>query len=55
MRKSFNYGRDYMMVDELKEEFGVKPINMQRIKSNKYLISFCGLFQFSVENAYKVK
>jgi len=38
MRKSFNYGRDYMMVDELKEEFGIKPINMQRIKSNKYLI-----------------
>lgn len=38
MRKSFNYGKDYMLVDELKEHFGITPINMQRIKSNKYLV-----------------
>ena len=38
MRKSFNYGKDYMFVDELKEHFGITPINMQRIKTNKYLI-----------------
>ena len=37
MRPSFNNGKDYMLVDELKTHFGIKPINMQRIKSNKGL------------------
>lgn len=37
MRKSFNYGKDYMLMDELKQEFDIKSINMQRIKSNKCL------------------
>ena len=37
MRKSFNYGRDYVLLDELKEEFGLRAINMQRIKSDKHL------------------
>jgi len=34
MKKSFNYGRDYMICDLLKDEFGVKSMNMKRIRSN---------------------
>ena len=37
MRKSFNYGKDYMLIDELKHQFGIRPINMKRIKCNKIL------------------
>jgi hypothetical protein len=37
MRKSFNLGRDYIMMDDLKEKFGVRKIGMKRIRSNKYL------------------
>jgi hypothetical protein len=37
MRKSFNYGRDYVLLDELKEEFGIRAINMQRIKCDQHL------------------
>jgi len=37
MRKSFNYGRDYVLLDELKEGFGLRAINMQRIKSDQHL------------------
>jgi hypothetical protein len=37
MRKSFNYGKDYAFIDELKDLFGVKPINMKRIKCDKYM------------------
>jgi hypothetical protein len=38
MRASFNYGKDYMLIDELKKYFGIKPINMRRIKCDKYLV-----------------
>ena len=34
MRKSFNYGRDYIMLDNLKSYFGVNEIGMRRIRSN---------------------
>jgi hypothetical protein len=34
MRKSFNYGRDYLFIDTLKPLFGIKSMNMKRIKSN---------------------
>jgi len=34
MSKTLNYGLDYMFVDSLKEEFGLKSLEMQRIKSN---------------------
>jgi hypothetical protein len=34
MRKSFNSGRDYMLVDVLKTKFGVKDLGMCRIRSN---------------------
>ena len=37
MRKSFNYGKDYVLIDELKENFGIKSMNMMRIKCDKYL------------------
>ena len=37
MRKSFNYGKDYVMIDELKEKFGIKSMNMRRIKCDKFL------------------
>ena len=32
MRKSFNYGRDYIFMDELKQIFGVESLKMVRIK-----------------------
>ena len=34
MKKSFRLGRDYMLVDLMKNEFGVKNLGMRRIKSN---------------------
>lgn len=34
MKDSFRYGRDYMMMDLLKSEFGIKDLGMKRIKSN---------------------
>ena len=34
MRKSFNYGRDYLFLDSLKPLFNIKSMNMKRIKSN---------------------
>jgi len=34
MRKSFNNGRDYMFVDVMKEEFGLKNLGMKLIRSN---------------------
>ena len=34
MKKSFRYGRDYMIVDQLKKRFGVKDLAMKRIRSN---------------------
>ena len=37
MRKSFNYGKDYMIINELKHLFNIKPLIMDRIKSNKSL------------------
>ena len=37
MRKSFRYGRDYMVMDLLKENFEINKINMIRIRSNKKL------------------
>ena len=43
MRKSFNYGRDYMCLDGLKRYFGIRDMEMKRIKSNK------GLARISLE------
>jgi len=37
MNKSFNYGKDYMCVDELKIEFGLLDLNMTLIRSDKSL------------------
>jgi hypothetical protein len=37
MRKSFNDGIDYVLVDELKDTFGLRHMNMQRFKSDKHL------------------
>ena len=37
MRKSFNYGRDYIFVDSLKCMFGISSLNMRLIESNKNL------------------
>ena len=34
-RASINYNRDYMVLDELKELFGLKRIGMRRVKINK--------------------
>jgi hypothetical protein len=34
MRKSFNYGRDCMVVDEVKKYFGIKKLGCKRYKSN---------------------
>jgi hypothetical protein len=34
MRRSFNLGRDYMIVDGLKGAFGVRDLKMSRIRSN---------------------
>ena len=34
MKKSFRYGRDYMIVDLMKNKFGVKDLGMRRIRSN---------------------
>ena len=34
MRKSFNYGRDCCVIDEIKKYFGIKKMNVRRIKSN---------------------
>jgi hypothetical protein len=38
MKKSFNYGRDYLFMDRTKKHFGIKPTNMCRIRSNKGLV-----------------
>jgi len=34
MRKSFNYGRDSCIVDDLKNDYKIKKMNARRIKSN---------------------
>ena len=38
MRKSMNYGKDYIIVDECKKLVGLRDMNMKRIKSNKGLV-----------------
>ena len=35
--KGMNWGIDYLFLDELKKEFGIKDLKMKRIKSNKGL------------------
>ena len=37
MRPSFNLGRDYIFLDSLKKEFGVRDLGMIRIRSNEGL------------------
>ena len=37
MKKTFNYGRDYMFMDNLKKMFGLRDLDMKRIESNKGL------------------
>ncbi len=34
MRESFNYGRDYMLMDRLKNIFSINSLNMKLIRSN---------------------
>ena len=34
MRESFNYGRDYMLMDRLKSIFNINSLNMKLIRSN---------------------
>ena len=53
MRKSFNFGRDYILVDSLKSKFGLRDMKMRRIRSNRGLIvkdkakkSFVGNWQW---------
>ena len=57
MRQSFNYGRDYMLVDKLKSKFGIRDLEMKRIKSNmgleqkdKTKKTFVGNWQFGERN-----
>ena len=35
MRESMNFGLDYILIDKCKKYFGLKDMNMKRIKSNK--------------------
>jgi hypothetical protein len=35
MRASMNYGKDYILIDQCKRIFGLRDMNMKRIKSNK--------------------
>lgn len=35
MRESMNYGKDYILIDQCKRLFGLRDMNMKRIKSNK--------------------
>ena len=35
MRKSFNFGKDSCVVDEVKDIFGIRKIGMYRVKSDK--------------------
>ena len=37
-RRSMNYNKDYQIVDEMKEIFGLNSIGMVRIKSNKIIV-----------------
>lgn len=46
MTKSLNYGKDYIVIDKCKKLFGLKDLNMIRIKSNK------GLVKISKKNTY---
>ena len=32
MRPSFNYGRDYIIIDKLKKHFNINDLGMKRIK-----------------------
>lgn len=34
MRKSFNYGRDCCIIDDLKKSFGIKKLGCKRVRSN---------------------
>ena len=34
-KESMNYGRDYELVDSVKDEFGLIKLNVKRIKSNE--------------------
>ena len=54
MRKSFNYGRDYILMDSLKSKFGLRDMKMRRIRSNRGLVvkdkakkSFVGNWQWA--------
>lgn len=37
MKKSFNYGKDYMFIDDIKKEFNIVDLKMKLIRSNKGL------------------
>ena len=38
MKQSFNFGKDYIVVDKCKRLFGLKDMNMRRIKCDKTLV-----------------
>jgi hypothetical protein len=38
MKASFNFGKDYIVVDKCKKLFGLKDMNMRRIKCDKTLV-----------------
>ena len=35
MKKSMNFGKDYLVVDRCKSVFGLRDMNMKRIRSNR--------------------
>ena len=38
MKKSMNFGKDYLVVDRCKSVFGLRDMNMKRIRSNRSLV-----------------
>ena len=50
MKKSMNYGIDYIVVDKCKRLFGLKDMNMKRIKCNKSLVKLDNMNKSYVNN-----
>ena len=55
MTKTMNYGLDYMFVDSLKEEFGLKSLEMRRMEIDMYFSlvdkskkNFCGNWKLEI-------
>ena len=61
MTKTMNYGLDYMFVDSLKEEFGLKSLEMRRMESDvcfslvdKSKKNFCGNWKLDIGDKKEV-